>query len=53
VGEVDEAQYAVDERVAEGDEGVDGAEGQAVDRLRPELVTQAGEAGVDVGLLSG
>ena len=33
VGEVDQAQHAVHHRVAEGDEGVDGAERQAVDEL--------------------
>ena len=47
VGEVDEPQDAVDQRVAQGDQRVDGAEGQAVERLRPELVDEAGEAGVD------
>ena len=53
VGEVDEPQDAVDQRVAEGDEGVDGAERQPVDRLGPELVPQTGEAGVDGRLLAG
>ena len=40
VGEVDEPQHAVDERVAEGDQGVDRAERQPVDRLGPELVDE-------------
>ena len=43
VGEVDEPQHAVDQRVAEGDQGVDRAQREAVKRLRPELVPQAGE----------
>jgi hypothetical protein len=53
VGEVDEAQYAVDQRVAKGDERVDRAERQAVEGLCAELVLQAGEAVLDVDLLDG
>jgi hypothetical protein len=33
VGEVDEAQHAVDHGVAEGDQGVDRAKGQAIEEL--------------------
>ncbi len=36
VGEVDEAQDAVDHGVADGDEGVETAQGQAVDQLLQE-----------------
>ena len=47
VGEVDEAQDAVDERVAEGDQRIDRAEGQPVDRLGKELMTEGAEVELD------
>jgi hypothetical protein len=50
VGEVDEAQHAVHQRVPEGHEGVDGADGQAVDGLGPEVVDEAAQVEVDLGL---
>ena len=37
VGEVDELQHAVDHRVAERDQRVDGAGGQAVDEVLEEV----------------
>ena len=40
VREVDEAQHAVDEGVAERDKGVDGTEREARDRQRPEVVDE-------------
>ncbi len=47
VREVDEAQHAVDERVADGDEGVDRAVGQAVDGECPEVPSQGAEVEPD------
>src|ERR1051326_7322020 len=41
----------VDERVAQGDEGVDGAQREPVEREGSEVVRQAVKAGVDLGLL--
>jgi len=52
MGEVDEAQHPIDQRVSEGDEGVDRAEREAVERLSAELLDQATEAGVDWSSLS-
>lgn len=53
MGEVDEPQHAVHERVAQGDQRVDGSQRESVDRLSPELVNQATEAGANGGLLVG
>jgi hypothetical protein len=47
VGEVDQPQDAVDQRVTEGDQGVDRPQREAVDRLWSELIDKAPEAGVD------
>ena len=47
VGEVDQAQDAVDERVAEGDQRIDRAERQPVDRLGKELVIEGAEVKLD------
>src|SRR5581483_2166949 len=47
VGEVDELQHPVHERVAEGDQRVDRAQSQSIEGLGTELVFQTVEAVVD------
>ena len=44
VREVDEAQHAVDERVAKGDEGVDGTQRKTGERVGPERAGEVREA---------